>query len=424
MPKLPLVSIIIPCYNAAPRLAACLQSCLTQTYSNLEIIFVDNNSTDDSLQIAQTLAATSPYPIHFHHCPQPGTNYARNHGFTHAQGEYIQWLDADDELDSPKIERQVAALEYSPTHDIACADWEWHYYQQDRLQFRMGFSAQFCSDILLQFLLHHWHPPHAYLLRRRVAQQLHDLQAWHPGRALGRDREYFTLAAILGNQFLRVPGSTVRYYSWSTTQLTRSVPYLKRAEAYQQLFQRFQQQIIQSCSPAQISGLHWFLLRQNWDLWQLAPGNIHQIGTHTFWIERTNTDLGMTLTLGESRMVKAMSQNNVAYTLEDHAHQILRILWKKVVMQPGVKADTIAIELAKWVGLLPVDHSTEFSTSSAPSPALSSSQQSAMTETINTIPLYAPMFPEVRLVILQLLGKLREVGLLQQMILATTEQPA
>jgi cellulose synthase/poly-beta-1,6-N-acetylglucosamine synthase-like glycosyltransferase len=99
----PLVSIIIPCYNAAPRLAQCLHSCLNQTHPNLEIILVNNNSTDVSVEIAQKIAASASHPINIVECLDPGANHARNRGFTDAKGEYIQWLDADDELDANKI---------------------------------------------------------------------------------------------------------------------------------------------------------------------------------------------------------------------------------------------------------------------------------------------------------------------------------
>jgi Glycosyl transferase family 2/Domain of unknown function (DUF4037) len=416
-PNPPLVSIIIPCYNAAPRLAACLQSCLQQTYPNLEIIFVDNSSTDASATIARQIVETACHPIHLLHCPEKGANYARNLGFTHAQGEYIQWLDADDELDPDKIALQVVALERDRTYDVACADWEWHYYQQDKLHFRMGFSAQCFEDAMLQFLLHHWHPPHAYLLRRAAAQRLHQEQAWYPGRPIGMDREYFTVAGILGLRFLAVPGAMVRYYTWSASQLTRSVSYLQRVEAMQQVFARFQKQVYQSRSPAQVTGLHWFLLRQNWDLWQLAPGQIRQMGEGCFWVECTGQPIGMSLNPGEARIVAALSQLGGVQTLDDYAHQVLRFLWKQVVVQPGVKAESVATALAQWVGLLPDEHPVSLVVKAQPSP-----EQQAMLNRINTIPLYAPMFPEVRLAVLQCLDKLRGVGMLQPVKLPSGEQ--
>lgn len=116
------VSIIIPCRNASSSLLDCLKSCFQQTYKNLEIILIDNGSTDNSVAIAQNLAIQSPCPLKILHCPQLGGNNARNLGFTHAQGEFIQWLDADDTLASDEIACQVAALEANPTYDITYSD--------------------------------------------------------------------------------------------------------------------------------------------------------------------------------------------------------------------------------------------------------------------------------------------------------------
>jgi glycosyltransferase involved in cell wall biosynthesis len=403
----PLVSIVIPCYNAAPRLNACLQSCLAQTYANVEIIFVDNNSTDQSVAIAQNLAAQSPYPIRIVHCPQKGANYARNYGFTYAQGDYIQWLDADDELAPDKIALQVAALEQNPSASIACADWEWHYYQQKELQFCLHFSALCAVDPLLQGLLHHWHPPHAYLLRRSVVEQLHELHAWYPGAPIGNDREYFTTAAIVGCHFLPVPGAKVRYYTWSNSQLTFSTSYTVRVESMQQIFERFSQRI--QCRPfGSILGLHWFLLRQNWDVWEMRPIQVKSLGGSCFWAESLEDGLGLTVTLGEARIATVFSQLQGTLTLDDYSYQILRVLWRQVVALLGVTATTVDVELAHWIGLLPSDNSLE--TVATHSPTL---EQSAMLSAIDLIPLYAPMFPAVRFTILQTLDRFRVAGLLR-----------
>jgi len=407
MTRFPLVSIIIPCYNAAPRLRACLESCLEQSYSNLEILFVDNCSTDQSREIARQIAATTTRPLHLFDCAQKGANYARSYGFQQARGEYIQWLDADDELAPDKIARQVVALEAQPLYQIACADWEWHYYQNGQCRFQLGFSALCSDDFLLQCLLHHWHPPHAYLLRHAVAQRLHELEAWYPGAAIGNDREYFTTAAIIGCRFLKVPGATVRYYTWSDTQLTCSTSYRVRVESMKQVYERLNERICYRPLRS-ISGLHWFLLRQSWDLWRLPPIQIKPLGEQCFWLERTDTSTGMTLTLGEARIVLAMSQTGGMATIEDHAYRTLRSLWQQVALQPGVAAATIETELAKWVGLLPDNRPLIAQSSSSMTP-----EQLRVVATISTIPLYAPMFPGVRLVILQLLEKLRGAGLLQ-----------
>lgn len=99
----PLISIIIPLYNAEETIVACLESCLNQTYSPLEIIAVDDGSSDNSWEIVQEFARN--YPV-FQTCKQDrsGVTEARNHGVRLSTGQYIFFMDADDELPPQSLE--------------------------------------------------------------------------------------------------------------------------------------------------------------------------------------------------------------------------------------------------------------------------------------------------------------------------------
>jgi len=413
---MPLVSIIIPCYNAAPRLEACLKSCMEQTYPNLEIIFVDNNSTDNSLAIAHQFAAIAPFRFEVLHCPQKGANYARNLGFTHAKGQYIQWLDADDELAPDKIALQVEALTGKGAEYIACADWEWHYYQEDMLRFRLGFAQLCWEDTLLQCLIHHWHPPHAYLLHRGVAEQLHLLQAWYGGAPIGNDREYMTTAAIVGCRFLPVAGAKVRYYTWSDAQLTKSTSYEVRIESMGKVWERLRERLCYRPLRS-ILGLHWSLLGQSWAVWELVPCRMQPLSQGCLWLERSEDGVGMTLTTGEARMVLALHELAGGATIDDQAWRILRVLWKQVAVLEGMDETKVEQALAQWVGVLPGDLSLATMESK-----VQSKEQLRLLAMIEMVPLYAPMFPQVRLAILLLLDKLRRVGLLRQLVMTPTEE--
>lgn len=102
-----LVSIIIPLYNAEPFIEETVQSALNQTWQNKEIIIVDDGSTDNSLSIAKSLEGNQVKVLSQ---PNKGASAARNYGFKESSGEYIQFLDADDLLDSKKIELQLQVL--------------------------------------------------------------------------------------------------------------------------------------------------------------------------------------------------------------------------------------------------------------------------------------------------------------------------
>lgn len=103
----PLVSIIIPVYNAEKYLAEAITSALAQTWPNKEIIIVDDGSTDRSLEIAQQF---DDKIIKIRQQANSGAAVARNYGLEQSTGEYIQFLDADDVISPNKIESQMALI--------------------------------------------------------------------------------------------------------------------------------------------------------------------------------------------------------------------------------------------------------------------------------------------------------------------------
>jgi glycosyltransferase involved in cell wall biosynthesis len=112
-----LVSIIIPVYNAQPYLAGTIESALKQTYALKEIIIVDDDSTDGSYELAKCFECDQVKVLRQ---PNAGAAVARNNGLTDAKGDYIQFLDAGDLLDSRKIEEQVLALNGSQDKIAVC----------------------------------------------------------------------------------------------------------------------------------------------------------------------------------------------------------------------------------------------------------------------------------------------------------------
>lgn len=101
------VSVVIPVFNAGGTLARAVDSCLSQGACVAEIILVDNNSTDGSAAIINQLCGAHPQLISSHKQPVQGASAARNLGVQKASGEWIQFLDADDELLPGKIDRQI-----------------------------------------------------------------------------------------------------------------------------------------------------------------------------------------------------------------------------------------------------------------------------------------------------------------------------
>ncbi|MBV5339621.1 MAG: glycosyltransferase family 2 protein [Deltaproteobacteria bacterium] len=107
MQELPLVSIIIPTYNNNPVVCQAIDCSLNQTYGNLEIIVVDDGSTDNTEQL---LNEKYKGRIIYVHQKNRGPGSARNTGIRHSSGKYVQFLDADDLLDPDKIRIQITGL--------------------------------------------------------------------------------------------------------------------------------------------------------------------------------------------------------------------------------------------------------------------------------------------------------------------------
>jgi glycosyltransferase involved in cell wall biosynthesis len=107
-----LVSVIIPCYNVSDYVEECVESVLRQVYQPVEIICIDNNSSDDTWRKLQTLHERYPHII-IERELKPGANAARNKGFALSKGEWIQFLDADDLLDENKLQHQIALIQHS-----------------------------------------------------------------------------------------------------------------------------------------------------------------------------------------------------------------------------------------------------------------------------------------------------------------------
>jgi glycosyltransferase involved in cell wall biosynthesis len=108
----PLVSVIIPLYNCEPHIVPALRSALAQTYPHLEVIVVDDGSTDGSIEIVETIASQDAR-VTLYRQTRGGASAARNHAIRMSHGRYIAPLDADDVWDERKIEKQVELIERS-----------------------------------------------------------------------------------------------------------------------------------------------------------------------------------------------------------------------------------------------------------------------------------------------------------------------
>jgi glycosyltransferase involved in cell wall biosynthesis len=214
----PLVSVLIPAFNAEAFIADAINSALDQTWPNLEIIIVDDGSTDRTLAIAQRFASKKVRVVSQEN---QGAAAARNHALAMSQGDYIQWLDADDLMSADKIARQmVASREYRDPLTLFSSGWGYFAYRTDRANFLP--TSLWCDLSPVEWLV------------RKMSQNLHMQTAtWLVSRELTEaaglwdtrlcndgDGEYFCRVLLASNGVRFVPDARVFYRITSPSRVS------------------------------------------------------------------------------------------------------------------------------------------------------------------------------------------------------------
>jgi len=115
----PLISVVIPAYNAAHYISEAIESVLQQTISDYEIVVVDDGSTDYTREIIDRYGQS----VHYYSQENKGPAAARNFGIRSAKGKYIAFLDADDWWLENKLELELNAIQSFPDAAFICSDW-------------------------------------------------------------------------------------------------------------------------------------------------------------------------------------------------------------------------------------------------------------------------------------------------------------
>jgi glycosyltransferase involved in cell wall biosynthesis len=214
----PLVSILIPAFNAEALIEQTLQSALDQTWPNKEIIVVDDGSKDQTATVARRFEFPNLKVVVQ---PNQGAASARNHALSLAQGDYIQWLDADDLLNPEKVELQmrVALAADNPRLLFSCP-WAAFYFRPHKAKFRPTALHADLTPV-------EW-------LRRKMAHNLHMQTAtWLTSRALAEaagpwdlrmlsddDGEYFSRVLLASDGVKFVDQARVFYRTTASSRLS------------------------------------------------------------------------------------------------------------------------------------------------------------------------------------------------------------
>lgn len=161
----PLVSILIPAYNAEKFIKVAIDSALAQTYKNIEVVVVNDGSTDGTAEAIKQYLKDKRF-IYFEQ-PNGGISKARNKGFELSHGDYVTFLDADD-LDAPtKVEDEANFLESHKDYGVAyCRVLSFYDHAPDKMY---GYDRPMPSgDIFPQLLKHQFINPGSVMMRREV----------------------------------------------------------------------------------------------------------------------------------------------------------------------------------------------------------------------------------------------------------------
>jgi glycosyltransferase involved in cell wall biosynthesis len=205
----PLVSILIPAYNAQSWIADTIQSALAQTWPRKEITVVDDGSMDQTLSLARRFASRTVFVVTQQN---QGASAARNKALKLCQGDYIQWLDADDLLSPDKIAKQMdAAGKCRSKRTLISSGWAYFNYRPAKAKFVP--TPLWCDLSPTEWLLRKWeqnlHMQTATWLVSRELTAAAD--PWNTQLSTGDDGEYFCRVIMKSNGIHFVPDAKVFY---------------------------------------------------------------------------------------------------------------------------------------------------------------------------------------------------------------------
>ncbi|HWK05464.1 MAG TPA: glycosyltransferase family 2 protein [Puia sp.] len=287
----PLVSVIIPAYNAGKLLSGTIQSLLDQQYAFLEIIIVNDGSSDNTEQIVKTYTFDSRIKYIFQE--NKGCSGAKNTGMAVATGDFIQYLDADDVLSPDKISEQVHALQDRADEIAVCRtkaffgdihepgmseiDTDFLYNTDNTFEFLLNLYGINGNDGMIQ--------PNAFLISRKLAESI---GPWDTSLSPSPDEdgEYFCRALLAAKGLLFTTGGVNYYRKHPSTEssLSRQVSH-RHAKGALRSLQLIKNQLLSRENSSRVKELmaqrfanFIYLYSFYKDLGRAAKNEIHELG--------------------------------------------------------------------------------------------------------------------------------------------------
>ncbi len=201
-----IVSIIIPIYNREAWVDQMFQRLLDLQLECAEVIIVDDGSTDGTLERLQQFS-TKKFELKIFSQKNSGPATARNLGFSHSTGKYIQYLDSDDFLTPNKISEQIQYMEIHPEVEVVYGSWRMgEFWESAKVK-----RAQDNQDMVVNLLEGKFNPNFSYLFRRKVIE---NVGGWGEKHSLNDDFDFALRIAASGAIFHCVAELTTGFYQW------------------------------------------------------------------------------------------------------------------------------------------------------------------------------------------------------------------
>jgi len=213
MTNKPLVSIIVPIYNRAALISTTLENLVANQYRPLEVILVDDGSSDASLSVLEQFRDTHQsefFIVKVFTQVNQGAPVARNYGFSQATGAFVQFLDSDDLLDTNKFAEQIYSMEMEGA-DFGVCDFQMIYIDTDeRIYCSNAQKLKKVVKTLGSFGCG------SSLLRKSLADKI----SWNVRLKIAQDTDYFLKAALMSSRIAHVPKALYTYVRHSGERIS------------------------------------------------------------------------------------------------------------------------------------------------------------------------------------------------------------
>lgn len=287
----PLVSILIPVYNAENYVAEAIESALNQTYKNIEIIIVDDGSTDKSWEIIESYRKKYPNIIKTYQQENKGACAARNKAFELSSGQYIQYLDADDLLAENKIEEQTILFKKFGNNNKIITSCSWVRFKNNPKDAKI--DRQYIDkdyDNPIDWLIDSWRgkgmgQTNIWLIPRDIIDAV---GKWNEQLKKNQDGEFFCRVLLKSNKIIYSNNSIV-YYRDTENSITNIFSYetsehtLKSYELYCDYLSRYlDQKKVRLALATNFSSFYSYVYPHYPDLLARAEKKINELGFKSF----------------------------------------------------------------------------------------------------------------------------------------------